>query len=87
MAPHQPSAMCAVTDASESQIHRFDLSKSPPKAAAGKGVIQIFFEPNIYFTDMCFIQDGDKQLLDVANRGLFAYNIETDKLEWVTTWN
>ena len=34
--------------------------------------------------DMCFVQDGDKQLLIVAacDAGLFAYNTEMEKLEW-----
>ena len=39
--------------------------------------------------DLCYAQDGDKQLLVVTDRemGIFVYNIETDKLEWKVDTN
>ena len=35
--------------------------------------------------DMCFIQNGNKQLsncFEVYDEGIFAYNTDTDRLEW-----
>ena len=63
------------------EVHWLDLSGSEPKPAVRKRVIHLQ-QANI--NDMCFAQDGDKQLLVVAdiNEGLFAYNTETDKLKW-----
>ena len=63
------------------KVYRLDLSESKPKLAPEKQVIptqQTFVE------DMCFVHYGDKQLQVVAARGagLFAYNAETNKLEW-----
>ena len=90
VAPHKPGALHAVTpstllylDGSKSpfEVHWLDLSESQPKPAAGKQVIHIK-QNDIY--DMCCAQDGDKQLLILADgqQELLAYNTNTDKLEW-----
>ena len=90
MAPHKPGALCAATpstllyvDVSKSprEIHCLDLSELQPKVAAGKRVIHTK-QKVIY--DICCLQVGDEQLLVVAagKGGLFAYNLNTGKLEW-----
>ena len=63
------------------EVHWLDLSESQPKPAEGKSVIHTLHS-EIY--DMCFAQAEDKQLLIVAvdEEGVFAYNTDTDKLEW-----
>ena len=63
------------------QVCRLDLSESKPKPASGKGIIHTQLDDMF---DICFVQDGDKQLLVVAafEAGLFAYNIKRRKLEW-----
>ena len=68
------------------EVHQLDLSGSSPKTAAGKHVIHT--EPD-EIGDVCFVQDGDKQLLVAAagDAGLFAYNTKTDKLEWKVDGN
>ena len=98
---HEPGILCAGTqstllyeDASKSprEVHWLDLSDREPKPAKGKCVIHT---KNKYIYDMCFVQDGDKQLLIVAGGdegfftskttkgpSLFAYDTEKDKLEW-----
>ena len=91
VAPHEPGAMCTGATSSDlwyedlctepREIRPLDLSDEQPKPAVGKRVIHTQHS-EIY--DMCFVQDGDKQLLVVAagKEGLFAYNTETDALEW-----
>ena len=89
VAPHEPGALYAVTpstllyvDSSKSptEIHRLDLSESQPKPTAWKRFIHI---KQNYILDMCCSQDGDKELLIVTEiDGLFAYNTNTNKLEW-----
>ena len=63
------------------EVHWLDLNELKPKPAAGKSVIHTQLDE---IKDICFVQDGVKHLLIVAARdaGLFAYNTETDKLEW-----
>ena len=63
------------------EVHWLDLSNAQPKPAAGRIPIQTQHS-EIY--DMCFAQDGNRQLLVVAvgQEGLFAYDIETDRLAW-----
>ena len=92
VAPHDPVAMCTVTPStllyldskSTHTVHWLDLSESQPQIAAGKSEIHTINTKNFYNIDMCFVQDGDKQLLVIANssEGLFAYNTVTGKLEW-----
>ena len=55
-----------------------DQSLNP---AAGKLVIPT---PLYWIYDMCYVKDGDKQLLVVSagGEGLHAYNTVTDELEW-----
>ena len=90
VAPHRPSTLYAATlstllyvDSSKQprEVHWLDLSGNKPKSAAGKRVIHTH---NAQTRDLCFTRDGNKQLLVVADGidGLFAYNTETDKLEW-----
>ena len=51
------------------------------KPAEGKKIIHTQLDR---IDDMCFVQSGDKQLLVVAkcDEGIFAYNTNTDRLEW-----
>ena len=88
--PRSPGALCKATphtllyvDESKKprEVHWLDFSGSKPKPAAEKSVIHT---EQAEIRDMCFSQSGDKQLLAVAggDGGLFAYNTETDKLEW-----
>ena len=97
--PHEPDAICTGatpsillyedTSKTPRDVHCLDLSGSEPKPASGKPVIHT---QNNNIDDMCFVQDGDKQLLivtvtDEYNESgdtdeIFAYNTETDKLEW-----
>ena len=62
-------------------VHWLDLAESQPKPVTGKSVIHT---QNKHINDMCFVQDGDKQLLVVAaaDEGLFAYNTGNDEVEW-----
>ena len=66
-------------------IHRLDLSDSQPKLASKKIIIhgELDGGPRL-FTDLCFVKDGDKELLIVVDgvNSVFAYNTETVKLEW-----
>ena len=86
----QPGVMCTSTpstllyvDESKTprEIHWLDLSGKEPKPAPGRKSIHTELR---LIKDMCFIQDGDKQLLVAAgeNEGLFAYNANKDRLEW-----
>ena len=89
VAPHKPDVMCTGTtpsillyvDVSTSpcEIHWKDLQKLKP--SAGKRVIHTKVTR---IMAMCFVQHGHKQLLLVAagDEGLFAYDINTDELEW-----
>ena len=63
------------------EVHWLDLNECKPKPAAGKPIIQTQLDQ---MRDMCIIQNADKQLLVIAAdiEGLFAFNIETGKLEW-----
>ena len=91
VAPYWPGRMCTGatpstllyvdTSTAPFQVHCLDLSGSEPKPAAGKSVIHI---RQYGIEDMCCMKDGDKQLLVVASRyrGLYAYNMGTDQLEW-----
>ena len=85
-----PGIMCTTTpflllfeDISKSprEVHWLDLIGSYAKPAAGKRVVRT--KPSGIF-DMCFVQDGGKQLLVVTcgGNGIFTYNTDTDKLEW-----
>ena len=87
-----PGVVCAVTpstllfvDQSKSpespfEVHWLDLSGKEPKPVEGRQTIHTELDR---IDDMCFVQDGDKQLLIVTNyKGFFAYNTDTDKLEW-----
>ena len=89
-APHKPTKLSTAggstlvyADASKKpvEVHWLDLSDAQPKPAAGKRVIQTEID---YIADMCFIHEGNKHLLIVAepDEGIFAYNTETDRLEW-----
>ena len=90
VAPHIPFRLCAATpstllyaDTSKQQweIHWLDLSELEPKQAAGKCVIHA--ANNTPTRDLCFTQNGDRQLLIVIYfDGIVAYNTETDKVEW-----
>ena len=80
--PTPSTLLCTVTDGwSPCEVHWLDLSGEKPKAAAGKQVINTDVENVV---DMCFVQDGYKQLVILANseKGLFAYNAKTNKQEW-----
>ena len=90
VAPHNPAWMCTAKsslllyeDRSKSprEVHLLDVIGSKLKPAAGKSV---FLTQNETIFDMCFVDDGARQLLIVAagGKGLFAYNTYTDKLEW-----
>ena len=90
VAPHTPTKLDTIAastliylDVSKepTEVHWLDLNESKPKPAAGKCVIHT--QVNIT-DDICFVQYGDKHLLVVAARkaGLFAYNTDTNKLEW-----
>ena len=63
------------------EIHWLYLSCEPPKPAEGRKIVHTHLGR---INDMCFVQDGDKQLLIITNyeEGLFAYNTNTDRLEW-----
>ena len=63
------------------EVHWLDLSESQPKPANGKSVIHTQHR-NI--TDMCYVQNGGKELLIIAafREGVFAYNTLLNKLEW-----
>ena len=63
------------------EVHWLDLNDAQPKPADGKRVIHTE-QTNI--DDMCFSESAEKQLLVVAggDKGLFAYNTDTDELEW-----
>ena len=87
-----PGVICAVApstllcvDQSKSpespfEVHWLDLSSKEPKPVEGRQTIHTELDR---IDDMCFVQDGDKQLLIVTNyKGFFAYNTDTDKLEW-----
>ena len=85
--PHKPGELCAVglyllyKDLSKYEFYWLDLSDGQPKPAAGKPVTHTRNDDN---EEMCFVQYGEKCLLVVAggDEGLFAYNTDTDKLEW-----
>ena len=90
MAPHWPLLLCArsphsllyqVVSQTPYEVHCLDLSELQPKPAVGKRSI---YTQNHDIRGMCIAQNGDKQLLIVTDgdRGLFAYNTDTDKLEW-----
>ena len=90
LAQQKPGTLCAATQSTilyvdESkrlrEVYWLDLSDGKPKPASGKCVIHT---ENTTINDMCFVQDGDKQLLIVAagDRGVFAYDTENDKVEW-----
>ena len=57
------------------------MSGAQPKQADGKSVIST---EQTDIEDMCFVKDGEKQLLVVAggNEGLSAYNTVRDALQW-----
>ena len=93
MAPHEPVLLCTATPSTlmyvdyfkyPQVIHRLDLSDAHPKPTFGKSVIhgELDREPGL-FRDLCFVKDGDKELLVVVDEvnGVFAYNTETGKLE------
>ena len=88
--PHKPGSLATIgastlifVDGSKKpyEVYWLDLSESKPKLTAGKHVIHTQLNE---VSDISFGQVGDKHLLIVAARqaGLFAYNTETDKLEW-----
>ena len=90
VAPHRPTILDTIASSTliyvdvskePNEVYWLDLSESKPKLAAGKCVV-----PTQMYSmrDVCVIQDSDKQLLVVAADidGLFAYNIESGKLEW-----
>ena len=93
MWPHKPgrmytgvnlsTLMYVDTSTAPNEVHCLDLtgSKPKPKPAAGKPVIHTQLK-GIY--DMCCMKDGDKELLILAagDKGLYAYNMRTDQLEW-----
>ena len=90
VAPQEPYGLYAATpstllyvDGSKQprEVNWLELSELEPKTTVRKPVIHLH---NTLPKDMCFTQDGDKQLLIIAtiDGGLFACNIETDKLEW-----
>ena len=90
VAPHTPtiletiaSSILIYLDVSKEpiEVHWLDLYESKPKAAAGKCVIRTQLS---LVRDICIIQNADKQWLVVAGdiEGLFAFNMETGKLEW-----
>ena len=86
-AQHSLIEMCAAPSAllyldqskTPREVHWLHLNDAQPKP--GKSVIHT---QQFHIRDICFVKDGDKQLLVVAaaQNGLFAYNIEFDKLEW-----
>ena len=87
---HNPGVICTAApsvllyvDASKSprDVHWLDLSESKPKPAAGKRILRV--QQDI-FRDMSFTKVGDKELLIVVggDGGLFAYDTDTEKLEW-----
>ena len=94
VAPHEPGSLCTATPSTlmyvdyltyPQVIHQLDLSDAHPKPTFGKSVIhwELDREPGL-FRDLCFVEDGDKELLavvDEVNR-VFIYNTETGKLEW-----
>ena len=91
VAPHLPGKLCTATPSTmlyddgskdDSDVHWLDLSDMPPKPATGKGIVHT---QQRNMKGMCFVQNGDKQLLiatEWENGSLFAYNTETDKQEW-----
>ena len=86
---HNLTEMCAAPSAllyedeskTPREVHWWDLSHAQLKPATGKSVIHT---RQFRICNMCFVVEGDKQLLIVAGgrKGLLAYNIESDKLEW-----
>ena len=73
VAPHEPVMLCAAKLSSllyvdwskmPFEVHWLDLSDTQPKPAAEKSVIHTQHR-NI--TDMCYVQNGDKELLNSAN--------------------
>ena len=89
--PHTPTILdtneasaLIYTDGSKTsiEVHSLDLSGSSPKPAVGKHIIHTVPEE---IGDVCFVQNGDKLLLVAAagDAGLFVYNTETGKLEWM----
>ena len=89
VAPHEPGKLCTTApsallydDKSKTprEVHWLELSWSKPKAAAGK---RVTLTEVYYVHGMCFVQDGDKQLLVVAShKDVLVFNAATDKLEW-----
>ena len=63
------------------EVHWLDLTGKRPKPAEGKKIIHTQLGR---IDDMCFIQNGNKQLLVAAkcDEGIFVYNTNTDTLEW-----
>ena len=63
-------------------FHWLDLSGSKPKPAAGKRIIHVYQRK---LSGMCFVKHGNKKLVICITyeKGVFAYNAETDELEWM----
>ena len=85
VAPHQPGKLHAGEASTLFYVNRstkpfdiycLDLTKSTR--------IKVIHTQHSTIDGVCFVQNGDKQLLVVTDRsmGVFAYNTETDELEW-----
>ena len=63
---------------------QLDCSSFPPQV---KHTIDINLYDKRWSKDMCFVKDGDKALVVVAQsyKGLTAYNTETGQIEWSVT--
>ena len=90
VAPHEPVMLCTATPSSllyvdwsnlPFEVHWLDLSDAQPKPAAE---ISFIHTQQRNIRDMCYVQNGDKELLIVAvgREGVFAYNTLLYKLEW-----
>ena len=92
MAPHQPYRLSTSSPSTLLYVNRskeprevrvVDCSGTKPKAVEGKNVIRT---KQASISDMCAVQDGERQLLVVTDSGkhggVYAYNTATDVLEW-----
>ena len=81
--PCEPGEMCVTTsslvyfDSSKCEIHRLDLNE----LQNSDSLIRI--KPATVY-DLCFAQYEGKELLVLAagDEGVYAYNIETNQIEW-----
>ena len=96
MAPHEPGVLCTATPSTllyvdyfkyPQVIHRLDLSDAQPKLASKKIIIhgELDGAPRL-FTDLCFVKDGDKELLIVVDGVTVCSPITLKQENWSGKW-